>query len=185
MTARDGILRAALVIVAFLCFADIVRAQAPPMRQIDTWSGLIVLCKVDAELNMPTDLCNQINAEAARQATAAKVKFVALSPDDGESGKIAKAKSAGFDDATSIEVLVHLRTSTSTTVIAALDIDALSRLHPVPMQVSGKPATFQKVYMQGGVFSRDDHNWSRQVMPMLKIMLGGFFEMYQRPAPKR
>jgi hypothetical protein len=50
------------------------------------------------------------------------------------------------------------------------------------VQVAGKPNMFQKIYIQGAN-PDPGPDWPRQVVPMVKLMLRGFFEMYSVPAP--
>ena len=160
-------------------------AQTPaPSRAIDTWSGLIFFCEADVKLVAPADLCASINAEAARQAAAAKIKFVALAPGDGDSGKAAKAKAAGFDDNRAIEMRIRLRPPHSPLRAAIVDLDALSRADPVPPQFAGQPQVYRKIYTQGADLDARP-NWDRQVVPVVKVMLGGFFETYSVPVPKK
>jgi hypothetical protein len=67
---------------------------------------------------------------------------------------------------------------------AIIDLDALSRLHPVARQFAGQPQMFQKIYMQGADLDARP-NWDRQVVPAVKVMLRGFFETYSAPAKKK
>ncbi len=137
-----------------------------------------------AKLAVPADLCAGINAEAARQAAAAKMKFVALAPGEGESGKIAKAKAAGFGDSSAIEMRMRARAPHSPLRAAIIDLDALSRWHPVPRQFAGQPQVFQKIYMLGADLDARP-NWHRQVVPAVKVMLQGFLERYSAPVQKK
>ena len=160
-------------------------AQTPaPGRAIDTWSGLIFFCEADAKLGTPADLCAGVNAEAARQAAAAKIKFVALAPGDGDSGKASKAKAAGFDDNRAIEMRIRLRPPHSRSRAAIIDLDALSRADPVPPQAAGQPQMFRKIYVQGADLDANP-NWDRQVVRVVKVMLEGFFETYSVPVSKK
>ena len=178
--------RAVLTAVLLSISAQSAPAQtaAAPARLIDQWSGLILLCEVDAKLKVPPDLCSRIYAEAALLAAAAKIKLATLAPGDGESGKIAKAKAAGFDDDKAVEMLIRLRPAVSPYRSAVIDIDALSRLHPVPVQVAGRPNAFQKVYTQGADLDNVP-DWARHVVPATKVMMQGFIEMYSAPAPTK
>jgi hypothetical protein len=177
-------LRAIATIISLLIPAHVAVSQtaAPRVLALDQWSGLILLCEVDAKLQVPPDLCSQIYAEAAQLAAAAKMKLVTLVPGDEESGKVAKAKAAGFDDNRAVEMLIRLRPAVSKYRSAAINVNALSRLHPVPVQVAGKPDVFQKVYTQGADLDNVP-DWVRHVAPTTKIMMQGFFEMYGAPAP--
>jgi len=172
-----AIVAAAIAAVAVPSFA-----QGPPPHPLalSDWSGLIFLCDVEPKFNVPADLCPGITAEAARQAAAAKIKFTALAPGDDDNGKAAKAKAAGFDDHSAIEMRVHLRPPHSPYRAAVIDVDALSRLHPVPQQVAGQPNAFRKIYTQGADPDAGP-NWSKQALREVGLMIHGFFAMYSTP----
>ena len=171
------IVAAAIAAVALPSFAQ---APAPHPLALNDWPGLIFLCDVEPKFNVPADLCPGITAEAARQAAAAKIKFAALAPGDSESGKAAKAKAAGFDDNSAIEMRVHLRPPHSPYRATVIDFDALSRLHPVPQQVAGQPNMFRKIYTQGADADAGP-NWSKQALRDVGLMIHGFFAMYSAP----
>ena len=175
---------AAVVAFALLAFSYFAQAAAAQRLSLETWSGLIFLCEADAKLSAPPDTCANINAEAARQAAAAKIKFVALTPGDSDSAKAAKAKAAGFDDNAAIEMRVHLRPPHSPYRAAVIDLDALSRLHPVPAAVAGQPNMFRKIYTQGADPDAGA-NWTKQTQTYVKLMLQGFFQTYSAPAQQR
>ena len=153
-------------------------------RVLDAWSGSTFLCEVDAKLKAPGGLCDGVNAEAARQATAAKIKLVALVSGDGESGKTAKARAAGFEENSAVEMHLQLRPPHSPLGDAIIDVNALSRLDPVPQQVAGQPHMFRKIYAQGADLDAAP-DWARKVVPTVKTMLEGFFETYSAPAQER
>jgi len=168
-----AIVATAIAAVALPSFAQ---APAPHPLALSDWSGLIFLCDVEPKFNVPADLCTGIAAEAGRQAAAAKMKFAALAPGDNDSGKAAKAKAAGFDDHSAIEMRVHLRPPHSPYRAAVIDLDALSRLHPV----AGQPNMFRKIYTQGADPDAGA-NWSKQALRDVGLMIHGFFAMYSAP----
>jgi hypothetical protein len=171
---------AALLAIASVGGADLAQSQSPPARRIDSWSGLIVACKADAKLALTAEICGGAVAEAARQAGAGQVKFVALTESDGPDIKTAKAKAAGFDDAKAIEMSINIRASDSTTVVAALDVEALSRQHMMPSR-PGQPTQYAKILTQSAVFSRDASTWQEAIAPSAKQLLGIFFKIYLAP----
>jgi hypothetical protein len=169
--------------IAAVAVPSVAQGPAPHPLALSDWSGLIFFCDVEPKFNVPADLCPGITAEAARQAAAAKIKFAALAPGDDDSGKAAKAKAAGFDDNAAIEMRVRLSPPHSPYRAAVVEIDALSRLHPVAQSVAGKPGMFRKIYTQGADPDAGP-NWSKQALREVGLMIHGFFATYSAPDPR-
>ena len=167
----------ALLAIIVIAGADLARSQSTPARRIDSWSGLIVTCKADAKLVLAANVCGGIVAAAARQASAGKVKFVALAAGDGPDVETAKAKAAGFDDAKAIEMSVNIRVSGSTTASAGLDVDALSRQHIMPSR-PGQPTQYARIFTQSAMVARDAVNWQQAIVPTANRVMSAFFKIY-------
>lgn len=172
------------VAIAAQLAAGVCLAQSEAPRRIDGWSGLIVACKTDAKLALAGEVCVGIVAEAARQASAGKVKFIALAANHTPAQQTAMAKAAGFDDDMAIELTINIHVPDKATEIAAIDIDALSRQHIMPSR-PGQPTQYAKIFMQSAALARGGADWKQAVAPSAKQLLGMFFDLYLKPRPPK
>ena len=167
----------ALLAIAVIAGADLAQSQSTPARRIDSWSGLIVSCQADAKLALSASVCGGIVADAARQAGAGKVKFVALAANVDSDRKTAKAKAAGFDDAKAIEMTINIRAALGTATGAGVEVDALSRQHIMPSQ-PGQPTQYARIFSQSIMVSRDADTWRQTIVPTANRVMGAFFKIY-------
>ncbi len=158
------------------CTLSSAFAQAPA-RLIDRWSGLIIDCKIDAGLIVPTETCANILKTAGEAAAAAKVKFIGLDATDSPADKARKVAAAGFDEAKAGELQLAVRKASSSLSAATLDMKVASRLNPI--SGARTPQSVQ-IFSLDAQFDQQPI-WVLYIQPFAKQMIDIFFERAVAP----